>query len=130
MKDIISTSITLLLLVCTVLFVSNAITLQADTPAAFYPTWKLLKQEDKVQYLSGYMHAWQDAHLTLGIAADYVNQNPESAADSIRRLQRIYDFSSLRPDTLVREIDAYYADGKQQSSSLSQAITAARSRLR
>ena len=104
--------------------------LAEDGPNPFYPNWKLLKQEEKTQFIAGYLRAWEDAQKTLSIVGEFVEENPDSAASSVKKIKRIYDFSSLKADTVVREVDAFYGDSDNQKEPLSRAVTAARARLR
>ena len=120
-----------LLLIFTIICLIHAFgtSLSAEEPA-FYPNWKLLKQQEKTQFIAGYLQAWQDAHKIIGVLSDYVKENPDSANESLERIVKIYDFSTLRPDSIVREMDAYFSDSKNHKSSLAQAVTAARGHLR
>lgn len=98
--------------------------------APFYPNWKLLKKEEKTQFIAGYLRAWEDAQRTLEVVEQYVSENPQSAHSSVKKIRKIYDFTTLRADTVVREVDAFYGEAKNHTQPLSIAVTAARSKLR
>lgn len=102
---------------------------QAET-VPFYPNWKLLKKEEKTQFIAGYLRAWEDAQRTLAVVEQYVSENPQSAQSSVKKIRKIYDFTTLRADTVVREVDAFYGESKNHTQPLSIAVTAARSKLR
>lgn len=96
---------------------------------AFFPIWKLLKRDEKGQFIAGYMRAWHDAKKVLDIAVDYVKSNPTQAIDGLQRIGKIYDMQGLPSDSVVRELDLYFALQENQAASLSQAVTAVRSKL-
>lgn len=101
-----------------------------STAHPFYPNWKLLQQHEKEQFLAGYLQAWLDARQTLEVVEQFVTDNPEQAVASLRKIKEIYDFSDVRPDTMARELDSYFARVENQKHPLSVAVTAARARLR
>ena len=100
---------------------------KSDDP--FLPTWKLLNQEQKVQFVAGYLYGWTDARRVIDVALDYVRQNPKDAVSGLEKIRALYDMGGLKADTVAREIDSFYSDSQTKEASLSQAITAVRSRF-
>ena len=96
----------------------------------FFASWKLMNTEEKRQFLSGYKYASEDIQDILNIAIEFIKENPEQAVSGLETLQKLYDFSSIGPDTLVTEVDRYYRESKNREASLSQAMTAARNNIR
>ena len=101
---------------------------QSDAPASFLPVWKLLTHEQKVQFVAGYLHGWQDAARVIDIAIAYIRENQKSAVEDLEKVKTVYDLSTLRSESLVQGIDEYYADPGHSGSPLSAAVTAAKNR--
>ena len=96
--------------------------------SSFLPAWKLLGQQEKQQFISGYLQGWKDAVKILDIVITYVQQNPERAARALQSIKGIYEMPGARPDQLVHEIDVFYSDPANRNAPLSKAITAAKAR--
>ena len=99
---------------------------EAAGPAPFYPVWRLLSQEQKSQYLAGYVQGWKDASKVTDIAIQYVKENPQEAVSGLQKLKVLYDLSDVSPSLLVSQIDRFFIDPKHQSASLSLAISSVR----
>ena len=99
-----------------------------DNSTSFLPVWRLLSQEQKQQFVSGYLHGWQDAAIVIGIAISYVRENPGNAVEGLKKIQAIYNLSSLKPDTTTQAIDEFYSNPANSRAPLSMAITAARNK--
>lgn len=96
---------------------------QSKSASPFLPIWKLLSQQQKINFLSGYLHAWADADQVLGIAASYVEENPENAAGAIDQLRALYNFEGISPEVAQKEVDQFYSDAENQAAPLSRAIS-------
>lgn len=94
---------------------------------AFYPVWRLLTQEQKLQFVAGYVHGWRDASRVLDIAIGYVQENPERAVDGMRKLSSLYNLSDIAPSIVVTQIDRFFSQPDNREASLSYALSAARS---
>ena len=98
--------------------------------SSFLPAWKLLEQQEKQQFISGYAQGWKDAVKIIDIVISYVKENPERAERALESIKEIYSMSGVRPDQLVHEIDVFYSDPANRNAPLSRAITAAKARAR
>ena len=96
----------------------------------FLPTWKLMTDEQKQHFISGYLHAWRDAADVTGIAIGYIKDNPKKAVNSLDTIRGLYDVTGLRPQTLAAELDEFFAEPENKDSSLSKAVTYAKNTLR
>lgn len=118
----------LLIVVGSLLFAGTAI---ADTAVEepFQPTWRLLNYEEKQQFISGYLKGSDDASDVLDIAIGFIKDNPQEALPSLKKLRELYDLSEVKPDSLVRELETFFADSDNSRASLAKAIATARNRL-
>ena len=65
-----------------------------------------------------------------GVLRDFVKENPTAAQESLERIRGIYeDMGAGKPDSMAREIDAFYKDPRNREAPLSRAISAARNKL-
>jgi hypothetical protein len=104
-----------------------------ESPAAdrpFLPTWKLLAPEEKRQFIAGYLYGLADAQKVMHIAQEFVRDNPKQALGSLESLASIYDMGGLSPDQIAKALDIYFNEADHSAASLSQAVTAAKARLR
>jgi len=97
--------------------------------SAFLPAWKLLGQQEKQQFISGYLQGWKDAVKILDIVISYVKENPERAARALESIKEIYEMRGVHADQFVHEIDLFYSDPVNRSAPLSKAITAAKAKV-
>ena len=96
--------------------------------ASFLPTWKLLNNEAKQQFVAGYLFGWRDAGRVTDAAIEYARQHPSDAVNGLEKIRAMYDTAGLSSERVVSELDAFFAsEGK--NATLSQAITAVRRRL-
>ena len=95
----------------------------------FLPTWKLLPDEAKRQFVAGYLHGWSDAAKVTDIAIDYVTGNPDEALDGLKRLKQLYNISGVQAEQLSEGISQFYTDPENAGAPLSKAVTAARNRV-
>jgi hypothetical protein len=100
---------------------------QADS---FLPTWKLMNDDEKQQFIAGYLQGWRDAASVTDIAISFVKNNPASAVESLEKVKELYDIREIRPSDVTQEIDLFYSDPTNSNAPLSKAITAARARVR
>lgn len=121
-----------LALVCICLVLPSTI-LRAESKlgseASFLPTWKLLRNEGKQQFVAGYLFGWRDAKRVTDIAIEYVKENPGDAVSGLERIRGLYDMEGLTAESVVRELDEYFSKSEGKDATLSQAITAVRTRL-
>jgi hypothetical protein len=102
----------------------------SDAPeASFSPTWKLLRNDAKQQFISGYLFGWRDAKKVTDIAIEYVKENPANAVNGLERVRGIYDMEGLTAESVVRELDKFFAESDGKDATLSQAVTAVRMRM-
>lgn len=101
-----------------------------STQEGFLPTWKLLNQQEKQQFIAGYLHGWQDAAKVTDIAISYVRDNPGKAVEGLQSIRSVYDVGELRPADITDQIDRFFKDSANTTASLSKAISFARSQLR
>ena len=112
-------------------FILHAAALSADeSSASFVPTWKLLNNEAKQQFIGGYLQGWKDAERVTAIALDYVKENPQKAVEGLEKIRALYDMQGLAPDELIRVLDAYFSQVEHKDATLSPAINASKQVLR
>jgi len=120
-----------LLAFCAVLFSPLALPAEdLSSEGSFLPTWKLLNSESKQQFISGYIQGWRDAQRVTEIATSYVKENPSKALDGLQKIQSLYDLGGIKPETMVKAIDAFYSSTENRRATLSQAVNAAKVALR
>lgn len=95
-----------------------------SSESPFLPTWKLLNNQEKRQFLAGYFYGWQDAHKVTDVAIDFIRDNPKTAVESLQRIQNLYDLSGLDPATATQDLDKFFSDPDHAKATLSGAITA------
>ena len=71
-----------------------------------------------------------DAAKVTDIAIGFVKENPGKAVESLEGVKKLYDLSSLKPEALVEEIDAFYSKGDNSRATLSAAVTSAKTSLK
>ena len=96
--------------------------------SGFVSTWRLLKHEQKDQFVAGYLHGWQDAAKVTDIAIQFVEENPEKAVEGLVKIKQLYKIKGVKAAELVKEIDDFYSDPANAGAPLSMAVTAARNR--
>jgi hypothetical protein len=96
--------------------------------ASFLPTWKLLNNEAKQQFVAGYLFGWRDAGRVTDAAIEYAREHPHDAVNGLEKIRVMYDTAGLTSESVVRELDSFFAS-EGQNATLSQAITAVRRRL-
>jgi hypothetical protein len=101
---------------------------QGASSDSFIASWRLLNQEQKQYFISGYLRGLSDAAKVTDVAIEFIRQNPQTAIQSLTELKKVYDLSYLSPAQVAREVDKYYADPANKEKSLSQAVTASRLR--
>ncbi len=100
------------------------------TSSAFLPTWRLLANEQKQQFIAGYLQGFSDAAKLTNIAIGFIDENPGKARETLEQLQRIYDSSGLTPSEIVEYVDKFYSDPDNKAAGLSVAVSAARATAR
>ncbi len=102
---------------------------QTDAKSSgFLAIWRLLSSQQKLDFVSGYIHGWQDAARVTDVAIMYVRENPEKAVEGLEKIRTVYDLSTLKPDLAVKSIDAFYSNPSNSSAPFSKAISDARNR--
>lgn len=91
---------------------------------AFLPTWKLLTNEQKQQFIAGYLYAWKDAARVTDVAIGFVKENPKEAVNGLEKIKSLYDLSILSPAGAVQQLDTFFSEPSHSKASLSVAITA------
>jgi hypothetical protein len=102
----------------------------SDRDTAFYPTWKLLSDQEKRQFISGYLQGWRDAAKVTDIAIHYVKTNPSEAVTGLEGIKSLYNLEGIRSEQAVQAIDLYFSDPENHDAPLSRAVTAARKALK
>lgn len=118
----------LLAVLCLALHARSAEAQSGETP--FLPVWKMMNSQEKQQFIAGYVQGWRDAQKVTEIAQDYIRQNPNDAVEGLEKIKGLYDLSGLKPEMLVKGIDAFYLEPDHGRAGLSRAISAAKSNLR
>jgi hypothetical protein len=96
---------------------------------SFSPTWKLLRNDAKQQFIAGYLFGWRDAKRVTEVAIEYVRENPSEAVSGLERIRGLYNMEGITAESMVRELDTFFSESEGKDATLSQAITAARMRL-
>jgi hypothetical protein len=97
---------------------------------SFLPTWKLLTPGDRKQFIAGYMYGWRDAAKVTDAAIDFVKQNPKDAVEGLTKVRSLYEMDGVRTDALVHELELFFEKSENRESTLSQAVTAVRFRMK
>jgi hypothetical protein len=98
--------------------------------SSFLPTWKLFRtNESKQQFVAGYLSGFRDAARVTDVAIAYAKEHPNDTVSGLERIKGIYAMEGLTAETMVRELDAFFAEPEGKEATLSQAIVAARRRL-
>ena len=106
---------------------STAADLDSQTASqSFMPIWKLLNQQEKQQFVAGYLQGWRDAALVTDVAIRYVGDNPGEAVAGLERIRSLYDSSTLKPALVAKHIDEFYQHPENHSAAFSAAISAAK----
>ena len=96
---------------------------------SFSPTWRLLSNEQKQQFVAGYVLGLMDAARVTAIALEFSRANPGKAVESLEKIHGVFNLFDAKPTVLVKEIDAFFADPANRSATLSMAVNSARSKL-
>ncbi|MCI5066179.1 hypothetical protein MRY87_10680 [bacterium] len=98
----------------------------AETNTSFYPTWKLLKSNERKLFVSGYLQGWRDSKRVTEILKSHVKENPENAVASLEKVSQLYSTADIPIETLVERITAFYSDPENHGAPLSVAVSASR----
>ena len=96
---------------------------------AFLPTWKMLNDQEKQHFISGYLHAWRDASGVTDIAISYIKDNPRKAVESMESIKGLYNVAGISPLTLSTEIDEFFENPDNKGASLSKAVSFAKRKI-
>lgn len=99
---------------------------QSNSNDAFGSSWKLLSEDGKSKFISGYLYCANDTARILDIAIGFVKENPTRAIQSLETLRNVYNTSGLSPDNLTSGVNRFYKDPDNLSASLTKAISAAK----
>lgn len=117
------------ILLCYVLLVATPTAWGQSAAGAFGETWKLLEKEQKLHFVSGYLHGLRDAQRINDIATEYIRSNPKQAGEALEKLRPLYDLATVVPERVVGELDRFYGNPDQSGAPLSIAMSAARNSL-
>lgn len=112
--------------VCLFVFFSHPVVCWGESATSFLPTWKLLNEKQKQEFMAGYLHGWKDATAMIDIAIDYTKENPDKAVEGLQSLRRVYEVKGLRPASLVSAVNEFFRDPKNAQASLSAAVSFAK----
>ncbi|NBW40030.1 hypothetical protein EBR25_03395 [bacterium] len=104
--------------------------LSADNETSFYPIWKLLRQNEKRVFLSGYQKGIQDSRKVIQILREHIETNPESALTSLDRINQLYETADVPVESLLQELTVFYSEPENHNAPLSVAFSAAKSPTR
>lgn len=116
-----------MLILSLVLFVTQARAQNDEIP--FLPIWKMMNTQEKQQFIAGYVQGWRDAQKVTEVAQDYIRENPHDAVEGLEKIKGLYNLSGLKPEMLVKGVDAFYLEPDHSRAGLSRAISAAKSSL-
>ena len=94
--------------------------LRAEEP--FLPTWKLMSQDAKRQFVAGYLFGLKDAENVLDIAIQYIQENPNKAIEGLKKIKSVYEHEDAKPDKIAKAMDEYFADNANAKSTLATAF--------
>lgn len=128
-KRTVITSITLsfILPLLTFLPVQSAI---GENEASFFPVWKLLQQKEKKVFLSGYQKGIQDSRKIMSILREHIQQNPQSALESLDKINELYQTAELPIEDILQGVAVFYSNPEHHDAPLSVAFSASKARLR
>ena len=119
-----------LLLACSLVLSVMPVALVADAgPAPFLPSWRLMSEAQRSQFIAGYLQGRRDASQVTDIAIEYIRERPNEAVSGLQKLKGLYDLSNLDPLAVSREVDLFYRDPANSSAGLSLALSFAKQRL-
>lgn len=93
---------------------------RADEP--FLPTWKLMNQDAKRQFVAGYLFGLKDAENVLDIAIQYIQENPNKAIEGLKKIKSVYQHEDAKPDKIAKAMDEYFSDTANAKSTLATAF--------
>jgi hypothetical protein len=76
------------------------------------------------------MYGWRDAAKVTDAAIDFVKQNPKDAVEGLTKVRSLYEMDGVRADALVHELELFFEKSENRESTLSQAVTAVRFRMK
>ncbi len=100
-----------------------------DGPAPFLPSWKLMSEAQRSQFIAGYLQGRRDASQVTDIAIEYIRERPAEAVSGLQKLKGLYDVSNLDPLAVSREVDLFYRDPTNSGAGLSLALSFAKQRI-
>ena len=110
-------------------FVANPIASHAEpelTEPPFAPTWALMNQVERQNFVAGYLHGMKDAATMTHVLRDFVRENPKSAEESLERLRAIYaGLGKGKAPEVAEGIERFFKDPANRQAPLSRAITGA-----
>ena len=97
---------------------------QAQPPAEvpIYPTWHLMDEAGKKQFLAGYLYGFREARSLGEIAVEYSKSKPQDLEQGLEKLLQHYKLTTLSPDRLAPLLDQYFESPERQQDSLRLAI--------
>lgn len=97
---------------------------------SFFPIWKLLQQKEKKVFLSGYQKGLQDSRKIMNIVREHIQQNPQSALESLDKINELYQTAELPIEDLLQGVAVFYSNPENHDAPLSVAFSASKERLR
>jgi len=90
----------------------------------FYTSWKLMNNQEKQQFIAGYMMAYANARKIAELTAQYSEHEPAKALESLRKLPNFFTIPNISPGILTQEVDTFYSDPENWSANFSKAVSA------
>ena len=83
-----------------------------------------MSRDQKEQFIAGYLAGWRDSARVTDITIEFAKQNPGRTMESLQTLRSVYAVNELKPESILRSLEHFYSDPKNQSASFSQAFSA------
>lgn len=83
-----------------------------------YPTWQLMDDDAKRQFLAGYIFGHREARALGEVVVEYLRQNPQADPDDVAGVLEHYRLTSMTSNQLVPLIDQYLKNPEHQKQSL------------
>jgi len=118
-------SLSLVLSLATFLPLYSAV---GENETSFFPVWKLLQQREKKVFLSGYQKGIQDSRKVMSILREHIQQNPQSALESLDKINELYQTAELPIEDILQGVAIFYSNPENHDAPLSVAFSASKAR--
>jgi hypothetical protein len=122
-----ATTLSFILSLVTFLPVQSAV---GENETSFFPVWKLLQQKEKKVFLSGYQKGIQDSRKIMSILREHIQQNPQSALESLDKINELYQTAELPLEDILQGVAVFYSNPENHDAPLSVAFSASKASLR